>query len=223
MKRLLLALVALLLLGAPALGADSSGRIGLSWDRSSWVTQLDGTLFDRPGSISSWVPGDADTQHFYVRDQSGDAARLAIDYTLPPNSLLSPTDFHLSASVDGGATVPLTPGADWLPLDGTTLRNRQSVDVAVTAVFDATSTNQSQRETFPLDFRVTLSQIAGPASNTSSGSKGNGGAGPADHGSLPDTGAPPVRWAIVGGLFCLGGGMAIVVIARRKEDADEVA
>lgn len=221
MKRLLLALLALLLLGAPALAADSSGRIGLSWDGTSWVTQLDGTLFNRPGSVRLWVPGDSDTQHFYVRDQSGDAARLAIDYSLPPDSLLSPSDFRLSARVDGGPVVALTPGTGWLPLDGTTLRDRQHVDVAVTAVFDAGSTNQSQSESFPLDFRVTLSQIAGPASDSGAGRDQGGdddGGGP-----LPDTGAPRVRWAIVGGLFCLGGGLAIVVIARRKEDEDAVA
>lgn len=229
-------LLILLGLAAPATAAGSS-QLGLSWDGTNWSTELVGTLFNRPGSIVRWVPGDSDTEHFFVRNQGGDAARVAIDYQLPPNSLVNDTDFALTASVDGGPPVALTPGSGWLALGGTTLADGRAAEVAVTATFRATSTNPSQSEEFPLDFRVTLTEIAGPQGdinkhghstgqgngNGNLNGQGNGQANPSNgesgHGAglLPDTGAPEVRWALGAGLLCLGGGIALVALSRRRE------
>ena len=54
-RRLLGALFALLLLAGPA-SAASSNKLGLSWDGTTWSSQLAGTLFNRPGSIRAWTP-----------------------------------------------------------------------------------------------------------------------------------------------------------------------
>lgn len=244
MRRLsaVLLVLALLSLAAPAFAA---GALGLSWDGATWATQLDGTLFNRPGSIHAWVPGDSDTEHFYLRDQGGDAARLTLEYDLPPNSLVNATDFEVTASLDGGTPLTLTPGATWLPVGGTTLANGGVADVAVTATFRWGSTNQSMTDAFPLTFRATLTEdvggpgsdvtpaaIATPAASAGPGGAGShpgaapgagqgktSGAGPGeDRGTLlPGTGAPEVRWAVTLGLLCLGGGIAIVVLARRRD------
>jgi hypothetical protein len=228
---MLLALAAaLLVLPAVVLGAmpswAASDQLGLSWDGTTWSTALDGTLFNRAGSIRLWVPGDTDTETFYVRNQSSDGAQLAVDYDLPPAALLS--DFTLSVSMAGGAWLPLTPSTGWAPVDGTMLGRGEQEAVAVKAVFDPASTNQSQTEAFPIDFRVTLTQALEPQHDTHPGKHPGKHGGSADDngpgpGGLPDTGAPEVRWAVGIGLLCLGGGIGVVVLSRRKERHDAEA
>jgi hypothetical protein len=159
----LVALLALLGLAAPATAAQ---QIGLSWDGTTWSTQLTGTLFNRAGSIQSWVPGDSDSESFYVRNQGGDAAQLKVEYDLPPNTLVNDTDFEVTASIDGAAPVVLTPGTDWLPVGDTRVANGGVAHVAVTATFRWTSPNHSMDEVLPIDFRVTLSELAGAPPGT---------------------------------------------------------
>lgn len=243
--RMLGALVAVLCLAVLALpgaarAADvtpAPDKIGLSWDRLTWSQQLSGTLFDGPDAPRIWVPGDSDTDHFYVRDQGGDAARLAVDYDLSPGGLADPDDVVVTARVAGGTPVTLAPGTGWLPVDGTALADGQDADVAVTATFRPSSTNSSQRQRLSIAFRVTLTEITGPGTDTGGGpatdsgpGNGHGGhSGPPSKdrgplgGPLPDTGAPEVRWALGLGLVALGGGIAIVVLSRRKEEHDAEA
>ncbi len=242
--RLIALVVALLCLVSPARAA---GQLGLSWDGRAWASQLTGALFDRPGTIDRWVPGDSDTRHFYVRNQGGDAARLTIAYDLPPDTLVNADDFEVTAAVDGGAPVVITPGVGWLPLDQTTLADGAVADVAVTATFRLTSTNRSMSQAFPLAFRVTLTEVVGatplpdatptpagvahphgspaPGSGPAQGSGPAEGSGPAQSsgggGLLPGTGAPEVGWFVALGILCLSGGLLIVGLSRRRErDAD---
>lgn len=224
--RILVVVLAVLAVSAPAMAASSSGRIGLSWDGTTWASQLSGALFDRPGTTARWVPGDSDTRHFYVRDTSGSDARLAIDYALPPNDLVDASDFVLTATVDGADAVRLTPGSGWLDLGGTTLANGHAADIAVTATFRWDSPDRSQAERFPLAFRVTLSEIAGPEPDTAGGKDGDDGGSTSGHRPghghglgdlLPATGAPEIRWALGLGLLCLGGGVGVVVLSRRRD------
>ena len=153
--RVIALVLALLCLATPALAAN---QISLSWDGKTWVDQLSGTLFNRPGAIARWVPGDSDTEHFYVRNQGGDAAGVKIEYDLPPHALLDAAGVVLTASVDGGASVVLTPGVGWLPLGTAGLADGAVADVAVTATFRGSSTNQSMSQQLPIDFRVTLTE-----------------------------------------------------------------
>ena len=205
-------------LATPARADSGSGKLQLSWDDTTWSTQLSGTLFDQANGIRVWVPGDHDTEHLYVRNNGGDAARLAVDYDLPPNGLVGPDDVVLTATVDGGQPVTLTPGQDWLPLGGSQLADGRHADVAVTATFRPSSTNQSETKEFPIDFRVTLTEINGPSPDTHGGS-GTPAGSSAGHGGglLPNTGAPEIRWAVGLGLLSLGGGLVIVVLARRRQ------
>jgi hypothetical protein len=112
------------------------------------------------------VPGDSDTEHFYARNQGGDAARLTVEYDLPPNALVDDTDVEVTASIDGGTPVPLSPGVDWLPVGQTDLADGGVADVAVSATFRPTSTNQSMNDSFQLAFRVTLTEAAGSTPGT---------------------------------------------------------
>ena len=229
-RRLLGTLLALLLLAGPA-SAATSNQVGLSWDGTTWSSQLAGTLFNRPGSIRAWVPGDSDSERFLVRNRGGDAARLAIDYSLPPNSLMG-EDFTVTASVDGGAPITLTPATGWIPLSGAALANGRHAEVAVTATFASSSTNQSQTDRFSLAFRVRLTELPGPGTDTAgpTGETGQGspdGDGDSDDahgaGALPGTGAPEVGWPLGLGLLSLGGGIAIVVLSRRRRRDGEAS
>lgn len=224
MKRFLTVLLTLLTVAVPAsASAAASHRLQLSWDGRSWATSLTGTLFNRAGTPRLWVPGDGDTKSFYVRDRGATPASLLIQYRWPStDSLVTDHDFDLSVRVAGGQWRPLTAGTSWVAVGQPSDRRRGSARVDVRAIFHGASTNQSQEESVPLRFRVTMSGLPKVSTDTpghhGSGT-GSGGAGS----DLPDTGAPDVRWIVLAALLCLGGGTAIVVASRRKERDDEQA
>lgn len=220
LARVLAALLVVLGVSAPAFGADD--RLGLSWDATTWTSSLTGTLFGGPGAISRWVPGDADTRSFYVRNRSGDDAFLSVDYALSPHPPLTPADLRLSVSVGGDAFRPIEPGDGWIQVDARRLDAGRTVRVAVRAVFDASSPNVTRREALPVDFRVTLAGSATPDA-AADGGPGEGGSDAGGGGLLADAGAPRLWWTVGLGGACLIGGITIVAGARRREGRDAEA
>ena len=231
MKRLAAALaVALIALAAVVSPASAApGRLGLSWDGQAWSPTLSGTLFARAGSPSTWIPGDTDTQTFYVGNRSGDDATLAVQYLLPPSTLPSARDLQLSVRVGGGAWHSLAPGADWTNVQVSGLAAGRSTAVSVRGILDWAAPNTSQNQTAPVDFRVQLASIEADTSAGSNGGSGGQGSGDpdADHadaghaaGGLAATGAPELRWLVGLSIVCLVGGLLIVGAARRKEERD---
>ena len=207
-----LALAGLLVLtAAPAHAAD---ELSLSRDGVTWAPELADPLFD---SSVRWVPGDERSESFYVRNESAQAGRLAIDILgTPVHTLLDTGDLDIDAQGAGGTWVSVsTPGTHRLLSDGSVPADSER-RVDVTVHFDSASTNESQLKSLELAFRVFLVQDVDEDDSDSDGSDGADGSDDSDEsddasGFLPDTGAPSSWWAL-GGLVTLGIG---VLMSRR--------
>lgn len=215
---------------AQAAAPDPTALIGLSWDGQTWSSVLAGTLFNRPGSIQQWVPGDLDTQSFFVRDQAPDPASMTVSYDWPSSArLVSNGDFTLRLRVAGGSWMVLGGATSTTVATTVPLAAGAAAKVDVEASFRFSSTNQSQIEIVPLRFEIRLSEGARPLTDggavvTGGGvahhghlhhDKGSGGSGA----HLADTGAPEFRWVALGALLCLSAGGALLAGARRRKKA----
>jgi hypothetical protein len=206
--RLLAAVLVLLLTAAPA---HAAGELGLSRDGVTWTPQLTDPLFD---SAVRWVPGDVRSESFFVRNQSSAGGRLSIDILgTSIHTLLDTGAVDIDAQGAGGAWVVISsPGTHRLLSEGSVPAGSVR-EVAVTVHFDPASTNVSQLKSLELAFRVNLVQdVAADGSDGSDGADGD------DDGSgiLPDTGAPPAWWGIVG-IATLGLGVGATRLARPRE------
>jgi hypothetical protein len=206
--RLLAVALVLLLTAAPAHAAD---ELGLSRDGVTWTPQLTDPLFD---SSVRWVPGDVRSESFFVRNQSSADGRLSIDILgTSIHTLLDTGDVDIDAQGAGGAWVVVSsPGTHRLLSEGSVPAGGVR-EVVVTVHFDPASTNVSQLKSLELAFRVNLVQdVAADGSDGSDGADGD------DDGSgiLPDTGAPPAWWGIVG-VAILGLGVGATRGARPRE------
>ena len=149
--------------------ASADGRIGLSRDGSTWSQTLPGSLFDP--SIR-WVPGDSRTASFFVRNQAESGASLRVDVRSGDrDQLLANDDIRLEARAHGSRWFPLQNNDISRTLTSRMLGVGESVKVDVRAVFDAASTNQSQRKSLALRSLVTLADATA--------GQGIGGVGPA--------------------------------------------
>jgi len=210
----LLATAAMLVLtAAPAHAAD---ELRLSRDGVTWAPDLADPLFD---SSVRWVPGDVRTESFYVRNESAQAGRLAIDILgTPVHTLLDTGDLDIDAQGAGGAWVSVsTPGTHRLLSDGSVPAD-SARRVDVTVHFDSASTNVSQLKSLELAFRVFLVQDVDEDDSDSDGSDGSDGADESDDASglLPDTGGPTLWWAIVG-VAALGIGILMTRHRPRRQ------
>lgn len=219
------------MLGAVMLGAGlapaaaAGDQLGLSRDGSVWSSTLSGTLFDRSNSPRLWVPGDAATTRFYVRDQAGERAALLVEYRHGATRLIHAPDLQVSARVGTGAWQRLAGGRDWVPLARGSLAGGAMTTVTVRAVFHWSSGNGSQGRTVPLWFRVTLSQASAPTGQTGPGSTnptGPGGTNPTSPGGLlPNTGSAMSLWTVALAALSLGAGLALVAGSRSEAAGDE--
>lgn len=203
--------LALLLLSATAAPAAES-RLGLSRDGVTWVSSIEQPLFDPE---FRWVPGDREVASFFVRNQSGEPAQMAVDVLgSRVDSLLRTGDVAVAARADGGPwrDVSGTGRQRLLAFEPTSAGETRRVDVRVS--FDPASSNQSQVLRWALDLRVLLRQ-------SSDGTAGSGGgASPDGGGLLPNTGAPAF-WSLFAGLALAISGL-IVALRRRQESESHV-
>lgn len=194
--------MSLLLLGSTS--AHAVDEIGLSRDGVSWASELPGGLFD---SAFRWVPGDSETESFYVRNQGPTDAVMVIEArSADSDELLNKDDIVLRARVDGGTWVDLENGAPSKSLSQQRIGEGDEVHVDVNATFDPASTNQSQSKTLDLTFTVTLADAL------------DGDDGGSDNGLLPDTGAQVYSWLVIaaGSMLTLG-----VWLVRRRGVHDD--
>jgi LPXTG-motif cell wall-anchored protein len=185
----------------------------LSRDGVTWTPELVDPLFD---SSVRWVPGDERTESFFVRNDSAQAGRLAIDILgTPVHTLLDTGDLDIDAQGAGGAWVSVsTPGTHRLLSDGSVPAD-DARRVDVTVHFDSASTNVSQLKSLELAFRVSLVQDVDEDGSDSDGSDGSDDSDDAS-GLLPDTGAPSPWWAL-GGLVTLGIGLLMSRRTPRRQ------
>lgn len=234
--RLLVTVVALLLL-VPASSAAAADEIGVSPDGVQWGGDLPGPLFDE---AVRWVPGDVRTASFHVRNQADDAGRLAIAFeTTGAATLLDGNAISLSARTDDGAWVALRRVDERFSIEDGGIPAGEQTRVQVRAAFAPSATNQSQRDSVSLGFRVVLTQaiadgaldpadpadpVDAPGADDVPGPDGSPGpddstgpeAGRDDDGDdsipglLPDTGAPAFGWLLLLAAALLGSGAALI-------------
>jgi len=151
------AMVAVLsLLGAPSTAAPKSWpKLLLSRDGQTWTATLEDPLF--PAS-SVWVPGDVDTQTFYIRNKTGGPARLGVVIRLNDRSrLVKSRQLQMSAKVGD---------APWVAL----VKSRQQVvkvvmaagaiePVLVRVQMPASAKNRSMNKREPFHFTVRLTSL----------------------------------------------------------------
>lgn len=205
MRRLLCVSVCALL---PVSAAQASGEyIGLSYDGVTWANELTTPLFDPD---FRWVPGDSETFSFFVRNDGPTGAEMTLAVIYDNADPILAEDIALSARVSGGDWVELVNGAVNQQLSEQILDLGEIVRVDVNAVFDPTSTNQSQRRELGLTFVVTLADGLNTPPPTDA------------TGSLPQTGADMAAWPLWIAALMIGSGLALL-IRRRRDDETEVS
>lgn len=198
-----LAGVALILAATSASPATAAGELGLSLDGVNWASSITDPLFD---PSFRWVPGDSETETFYVRNQGGSAGDLAVDVIgSQAGALLDSSDLHITARGGGGDWVTVSESGTHRLLTAPDIADGAEAPIDVNVSFDGASPNQTQLLAADLAFRITLSE-------SSPGGPDNGSDG---GGLLPGTGAPELGWLIAIGAALIGIGLAFV--SRRRE------
>ena len=194
----------LILASTSASPAAAAGELGLSLDGTHWTSSITTPLFD---PSFRWVPGDSETESFFVRKQGGSRGDLTVDVLGPTaDGLIESGDLHVTAKGGGGTWATVSEGGTHRLLTAPDIADGKVSEVKVTVSFDSASTNPTQLLASELSFRVTLSESA------PSGDVDDSGAG------LPDTGAPNVLlFAVLSALF-LGTGLGLV---SRHNEASE--
>lgn len=137
--------------------AQAADEVGLSRTGEVWAPTLSGVLFDSP---HRWVPGDAETRGFLVRNQGPSAATMTIRVeTTDPDALLAADDVVLRARLAGQPWHDLAAGTR-RTLTTEVLPTRGIRRVEVQVRFLASSTNRSETRRLPLRFVVTLTDAA---------------------------------------------------------------
>lgn len=199
---LVLAIGLVLLGSAPASAAD---EIGLSRDGVTFSPELPGTLFD---PAFTWVPGDAESETFHVRNQGNATARLTVDILGEQVSeLIASGDLHVTAT-SGGQSQTVSDADEHRLLTIPNVEVDEIVPVTVTVAFDEASTNETQLLSSDLNFRVNLQQTSAVLGEGEEADDGNG------NGLLPDTGAQTPLWLAALAAICIGSGAAL--ISRRR-------
>jgi LPXTG-motif cell wall-anchored protein len=203
MKKLLLSLLlafGLVLVGVPP--ASAADEIGLSRDGVTFSSSLSGSLFD---PAFTWVPGDVESETFYVRNQGDATARLTVDILGEQVSdLIASGDLHVTAS-SGSHSRTVSDGAEHRLLAIPDVNADEIVPITITVAFDDASTNETQLLSSDLKFRINLKQTSAVLGE---------GAEDDDDGLLPDTGAQSPLWLAALAAIFIGSGAAL--ISRRR-------
>lgn len=238
MKRNVIALLSTLAMALFFAGpASADNELELSHDGTTWSATLSGTLFD---NALRWVPGDARTATFYVRNTSANPGTLNIDILGDHvGTLLDLGDLHIKTEGNNGFSLPVSDGDEHRILLREQIPGSAVVPITITVTFDDVSPNESQRLSTDLRFRLTLIQTIidsdHPDTDTATDTDTSTGGGTSTNastktiikkvvtvaipGALPGTGAPEITWIVALGSILLGTGIA-VVSRRRTEPAD---
>jgi hypothetical protein len=198
--------------------ADPRGpSVGLSPDGGRYADSLEGPLFSE---TLRWVPGDRRTASWWVRNESPDTARLAVEV---PEDAVLPWWLGVSTRADDGAdggwatVAPDAPGVVGIVAPGEERRVDLRVDMRPGAG------NASERESADLRLRVRLTQeTPGGAGPEGEGPGGTGPAAPGDgedpDGLLPGTGSDLGLGLLLLAVLLIGLGAALLRRSRRDED-----
>jgi hypothetical protein len=202
------AVLAALLTAVPAGPAHAADPLELSLDGIAWSASLPARLFASPAVI---VPGDVLSSALWVRNSTGDPARVdlevADDLGVAPGTLAG----DLSLSIDGD---PVSGGSRW---DGPVLAPGASVRIPLVVSFSAASPSTSQMSAAMVLESVLLVQtgVGVAPTPTSSAGAASTATGHAPQGSLARTGQD-VAGALLVSLTAVGLGMLLVAARRRR-------
>ena len=202
------AVLAALLSAVPAGAAHAADPLELSLDGTAWSAVLPSRLFASPAVI---VPGDVVSADLWVRNSSGDPARVdlvvAEDLGVSPGTLAG----DLSLTIDGA---PVPGGTSW---HGPDLAPGGRARITLVVTFDASSQSMSQASVAAVLDAVTLVQT-GLAPATAPTARPTP-APNATGGGLAHTGADVARaaGASVGAVLL---GLLLVVARRRSRRAE---
>jgi len=192
----------LILASTSASPALAAGELGLSLDGTHWTQSISTPLFD---PSFRWVPGDAETETFFVRNQGGSRGDLTIDIvSSTAGGLIDSGDLHVTAKGGGGTWTTVSQDGTHRLLTAPNIADGQVSPIDVKVSFDATSTNTTQLLASELTFRITLSESEPSDSDD----------------ALPDTGAPDVLLFFALSALLIGTGLGLVT--RHNEPTREV-
>ncbi|WP_456846327.1 hypothetical protein [Cellulomonas sp. P5_C6] len=209
---------ALLLVGAstivPAAAAQAADPLELSLDGTSWSATLPGMLFASPSVV---VPGDVISSALWVRNATGDPARVdlevADDLGVTPGTLAG----DLSLSIDG---TPAPGGTSW---HGPDLAPGGTARIPLVVTFAASSPLTSQVSVAAVLDAVTLVQTGiGPGvapTTPATAPAGAANAAPPASGGLAHTGAEIARAAGIS-LGAIVVGFLLLAARRRSRRAE---
>lgn len=221
---------------APALSAQAAGTIQVSDDGVTYGATYPGVLFD---GISTFVPGDTQTEVFYLRNSGPDAGyvRITVYGAAGDPALLSSLSLRASVPARSGPDVVVSSAAPcWVLNEGIFLAAGATLSVTTTLTLDAAAGNPTQKSVANFGVGVNLTDTAialapseceysgislvaldpdpdpGPTAGAASGS-----------GTLTISGSGLPIMLIGVTAFIMGVGLFFVVVAwrRRREDDGE--
>jgi len=199
--RIVLCLLALgIPLGATMSSATAADEVGVSVDGSTWSSSLSTPLFD---SGFLWVPGDLETERFYVRNRGPSDAVLRIEVrSADPDDLLADDDMIISARAGSGDWISMANGSPSSRLTDQVIGVDGAVPVDVRVKFSWASPNESQSDRLPLLLVVTMSGDADGGDRNGDG--------------LPETGSDISPFVLCLAAMAVGAGMALISAGRRR-------
>lgn len=202
----------------PAGAASAAGSIQLSKDGITFGPAYPGVLFD---GIAKIVPGDRQSEVFYLRNGGPDSGYLRITLRNVTGMPVLIDGLSVSASVpaQSGAPVDLNKGQPcWVLNEGIFVAAGSTVAVTTELNFDPASGNSTQNATANFDLGVSLTDTAVVLAPTDCG-----GASTIIPGTVPKIGALSYTGAEVPVMlisvmaFITGVGLYLVVAARRRK------
>jgi hypothetical protein len=191
MRRLaVLAPTALLLAAAPATA-----------DEQVVVSVSDTGVFD---AAVRWVPGDARTESFLVRNEGPSPALVSLQAFEEGSGSLA-ADVRITARRDDGTW--RTIGNAPVGLGETRLLVGEATPIVVRAAYDPASTSRSQARSLDLTFVVTLTGDQAPATE--------------DNEALPDTGNPASVPLVLLAAGLVGVGTGLMAGTRRRQRKEQ--
>ncbi len=200
------------------MAAHAAGTIQVSDDGVTWGAAYPGVLFD---GIAKIVPGDTQSETFYLRNSGPDDGYLRITARDVSGTAV------LLQNLSAAASVPAKPGSPvnlsvvapcWVLNEGIFLAAGSTVAVTANLNFDFSATNITQDATATFNIGVSLTDTAVALPPTDCGGSVTVIPGTVPQpGALGSTGAEVPVMLISVTAFIVGAGLFLIVAARRRK------
>ncbi|MEZ0448097.1 hypothetical protein [Cellulomonas sp. ICMP 17802] len=202
----------------PAAAARAADPLALSTDGVTWAATLPGALFGSPSVV---VPGDVISSALWVRNESGDRARVGLEVSDDLGAVPGTLAGDLSLTIDG---VAVAGGTSW---QGPELAPGATLRIPLVVTFAASSHVASSVSAATVLDSVTLVQAVGApvvappaAAPTSAAARATPHGRPTSGGGLAHTGAD-VAGAVGASFAAVGVGILLLAARRRSRRAED--